>query len=96
MNYQEMCSWLKSAKYVATWFEDHDKCDNDWCDEIYEKDGKFYSVSFCNNHVSEKFGERGYIRGEYEPTEVIKKVETKTIEVVTWEPPEENNVLCKR
>ena len=72
MNLQELNEWIKSAKYVDTDNEETDSCTNHYCSRIYEKDGQFWQVDYCNEYPSEKWGEKGYIRGVYEPQPVRK------------------------
>lgn len=72
MNLTELNAWMKSHKCIDTTSVDIDGCDNRYYSKIYEVDGKFFKVDFCNNYPSEKWGNRGYIRGEYEPKPVHK------------------------
>lgn len=52
---------------------------------IYEKQGKLFRIQFCNDEPDEKWGEKGFIRGDYkEPQEVVMK--KRVIEEIYYEP----------
>jgi hypothetical protein len=70
MNLQELNEWMKSHKCVDTTDFDIDGCDNRYYSKIYEVNGQFFKVDFCNKYPSEKWGEKGYVRGVYEPKPV--------------------------
>ena len=72
MNLTELNAWMKSAKFVESANHDTDSCGNYTYSRIYEKDGGFWRIEFMNNHPSEKWGKRGYVRGVYEPKPVHK------------------------
>ena len=78
MNTQELADWLKESEFVHCDTET-DGCGNVLTTRIYLKDGKYYRMEFCNGYPSEKWGDKGYIRGEYEPIKVFKK-EVEVIE----------------
>ena len=67
MNLQELKKWMKSNVCIEHSDSDIDSCDNRFYSKIYEVDGKFFKVECCNDGPCEKWGERGYVRGVYEP-----------------------------
>ena len=73
MTLQELNDWMKSNRCIDHTEFDIDGCDNRYYSKIYDVDGKFYKVDFCNEHPSAKWGEHGYIRGVYEPQLVRKQ-----------------------
>jgi hypothetical protein len=78
MNTKELADWLKDVEMVHC-DEEVDKCGNRLSERIFSKNGKHYRLEYCNGYPSEKWGEKGYIRGVYEPIEVFKK-EVEVIE----------------
>lgn len=72
MNKQEINEWIKTAELVDIIDSDHDECGNHWLTSIYKKDGKFFSLDFCNHVPSEKWENDKVIRGVYEPEEVTR------------------------
>lgn len=68
MTLPELKSWIASARHVERESDEYDS--NNTASSIYEKDGRFYRIEFMNGHPSEKYGERGYLRGVYEPEPV--------------------------
>jgi hypothetical protein len=78
MNVHELADWLKNSEFVDCDAE-VDGCGNRLETRIYLKDGKYYRLEYCNGYPCEKWGEKGYIHGEYEPIEVFKK-EVEVIE----------------
>ena len=86
MTKDELKQWLAESKRVDG-HSDFDESGNraEW--RIFERDGQLYRLAFLNGHPSEKWGEKGYIRGVYEPRKVIR--ETETIEVVSYREPDE-------
>jgi len=82
MTKEEIREWMRSAECVATHrYEDYG---NIYQSRIYEKDGKLYLIELCNGGVSEKFGKKGYIRGEYELVEVQKREYTVQMDVTEY------------
>ena len=75
MNKQELKDWIKSAHYDGIAEEEHDSCGNFFLTCIYEKDGKLYSIDYCNNEPSEVWSDKGFIRGVYQPKEVTRHTE---------------------
>lgn len=72
MTLKELKNWLKSAVFISSTYEHVGG--NKYKTSIYEKDGQLYAINSCNDHPSEKWGEKGYIRGEYEsPRPVTRK-----------------------
>jgi len=73
MNLKELNEWIKSANYIEHGEgEFTDSCGNEETSIIYEKDGKYYKIEFQNGHPYEKWGGKGFIRGEYDLKEVKK------------------------
>lgn len=84
MTKAELMEWIESANLnYAESHSGYDENGNFYDTRIYEKDGSFYKIEFCNDHPSEVYGVKGYIRGEYQPVKV-KRIETQVIQV-TWE-----------
>lgn len=83
MTKDELMEWIKSADYITSDSEGYDENGNLDEERIYEKDLTFYKIHFMNNHPSEVWGVKGYIRGEYQPVKV-KRIERQIIQV-TWE-----------
>lgn len=84
MTKPELDAWIASAKFTDGTV-DYDSSSNRWEQKIYEKDGKFYSIEYCNGGPFRKRG----ARDDYEePQEVIAK--TQTIVKTDWFPVEEN------
>ena len=86
MNKEQLEKWIKEAQYATTSRKDYDASGNCWATVIYRHSGKLHSLSFLNRHPCEKWGEKGWIRGVYEPQEVVRK--TKMVEEVYYEPKE--------
>ena len=84
MTKQELKDWIKSAKYDGIAEDEYDSNGNNFRSCVYEKDGKFYLVDYCNREPSEVYGKNGFIRGVYEPKEVIRH--TQMIQEVYYEP----------
>ena len=74
MKRSELDEWMLNHEFV-TYESFYDECGN--CDvaKIYaDSEGRLFMIEFCNDHPYEKWGEHGFIRGEYdEPIEVVKK-----------------------
>ena len=87
MTKPQLDAWIASAR----WHDgtvDFDSSSNRWEQRIYEKDGRHYSIEFCNKEPFQKRGPKGYIKGDYEvPKEV--RAETRTIVKTDWIPAEE-------
>lgn len=74
MTLLELQSWIKSAKYVETIWDQTDSCDNRMTEVIYEKDGLFYRIGFMNGHPYEHATAIGTIvRGDYEDPTPVRK-----------------------
>jgi hypothetical protein len=74
MTKNELTNWLKANPSVDREFR-YDENGNSH-DETYHKIGEeYFAISWCNNHPCEKWGDKGYIRGFYEPRKVKKVVE---------------------
>ncbi len=86
MTKDELKQWMAESKRVdgQSEFDERGNCD-EW--RIYERDGQLYRQSFMNGHPCEKWGEKGHIRGVYEPRKVIR--ETETVEIVRYRQPDE-------
>ena len=88
MKLQELEEWMLNNKFVT--YEDYyDERGNHYVTRIYsDLQERLFKIEFCNNHPYEKWGKKGFIRGEYaEPLEVIKK--TRIIEY--YEPKYQRN-----
>ena len=69
MTKDELTVWIKAAECVDR--ESHyDGRGNTWGMCIYKVAGMLYRVSFCNDSPDEVWGDKGYIRGVYEPERV--------------------------
>ncbi len=84
MTLNELEEWMQSANYEGIAESEYDSHGNHFITLIYEKDGKLYSVDYCNNVPSEVWGDKGFIRGVYAPKEVTRH--TEMIERVYYEP----------
>ena len=80
----ELLEWIEEADAVE-WYEEFDSSGNHEQWNIYAYKGKYFVVYFTNGHPCEKWGDRGYVRGEYEPMEVFLKTETITREYFVHE-----------
>ena len=49
--------------------------------EIYDVNGKFFCVEYCNQHPTTVFGKKGYEKNNYQPYEVYKQ----KISTYEWE-----------
>ena len=78
MTLQELNDWIKSAKHIETSRVEIDGCGNEDYYRIFKKDNKFYKIEYMNDHPYNTWGERGFIRGDYNIAEVkrIEWVET--------------------
>lgn len=86
MNRDELTIWIKTNPIIDREFS-YDENGN-LEGETYHKIGEqYFAVSWCNDHPCEKWGEKGYIRGFYEPRKVKKVVEM--IEITSYIDPEE-------
>lgn len=81
MTKEELVQWLSQSKMVDgdTEFDESGNCE-EW--RVYERDGELFRLEFLNGRPCEKWGDKGYIRGVYEPKKVIRK--TKMVEVVWY------------
>ena len=86
MTKQELQDWLKTATFVCTSFQEYDQSGNDDREEIWQKDGKYYQLSKCNDGYNEVWGDKGYLRGVYHPMEVKKEERTRTVTETVWLP----------
>lgn len=82
MTLDEIKQWVKEAKWVDTTREWPDSCGNEEEKRIYTygDDSQLWAIDSCNGHITEKYGEKGYIRDEYEPRKVkaISRIVTLT------------------
>ena len=82
MTKQEYIDWIKSATHITTDYNEYDSNGNHYARDIFEKDGKLYSVEYINGQVMDevKFDEKGKAvrRGVYTLKEVKGFVETAT------------------
>lgn len=82
MNKDELYAWMNSNKIVYEEGEWDDR-NNHLTFQIYESNGEYFRVNFCNGFPSKKWvNGKGYIRGVYEPTKVTRK--TEMVEKVYW------------
>jgi hypothetical protein len=95
MTLQEIREWMKDKKRVDSHYE-HDSNGNCEGYDIFEHEGALWQVNFCNEYPSEVWGEKGYIRGLYEPVKVKKNV--RMVEDVTYVPVKESQEppLCPK
>jgi hypothetical protein len=76
MTLEELEAWRKEhGPYVEEELDDDDG--NRYWSEIYRVDGHLFRLSGCNRAYSEVWADdKGYIRGLYQPKEVIKEIST--------------------
>lgn len=86
MTKEELHKWLNSAVFECTSHQEFDESGNDHRTEIWAKDGKYYKLSKCNSGYCEAWGDRGYLRGIYQPIECEKEERTRTITETIWVP----------
>jgi hypothetical protein len=81
LNEQQLSEWLKSALFVDSTEEFVDDNGNYEGDKIFEKDGKLWSLEYCNNKPSSRWDDRKgnhggeYVHGEYDIFEIEAKKE---------------------
>lgn len=78
MTKDELDEWIKQSTFIDSTEEYVDEQGNLEGFRIYKKNGLYYRLEFCNDHPCEKWGDKEYMRGAYEPeivTPVIKKIE---------------------
>lgn len=81
MTKEELKQWLAESKLVDENREFDDNGDSqEW--RIYKRDGRLYQVYFVNGRPCEKWEENRYVRGVYEPRQVIR--ETEMVEVTRY------------
>ena len=82
MTKDEIIDWAKH--HVDNLVDRQYEEDDGNLDEIfvYEIDGKLFAIYKCNGTISEKYGDNGYVRGEYELKEVEKR--TQMVEEITY------------
>ena len=59
MTLAELQAWIASAEYVDTVFSEYDESSNHEVERIYQKDGKFFKISFQNDHPHEVWNPNG-------------------------------------
>lgn len=79
MTKEQMKQWLREVEFHCTTKHEYDESGNEWKTSIYKKDGKFYSVYFCNGAPCHHLK-----TGEYAPIQV--EPVTVVIEKTQWEP----------
>lgn len=82
MNKQEIKEWIESGDLVDIIKSEYDESGNFYSENIYKKDDKYYLIYFYDRIPSEKWGEKGFIRGVYEPIEVTRH--TRMVEEVYY------------
>lgn len=78
MTLDELKEWIDESECIdnENRFDDRG---NNWAFSIYKRDGKFYRIDSCNGYPTEKWSDgHGYIKGVYEPREVVRKEEIVT------------------
>lgn len=84
MTKQEYTNWIHSAKHITTDCNEYDSNGNHYARDIFEKDGKFYSVEYINGDLLDniKIDENGKVirRGVYE----LKEVKEETIQITRY------------
>lgn len=83
MTKNELLDFIRQSNYISREESDYDSSGNHYECFIYENNGKFYRIEMLNDDYCEKYGDKGCIRGEYEPQEVTKK--TRIIEEIYYE-----------
>lgn len=86
MTKDELNNWLKTNRSIDREFH-YDENGNKEGSTYHKIGDQYYAVDWCNDHPCEKWGDRGYIRGFYEPRKVEKVVEM--VEVTSYIDPEE-------
>jgi hypothetical protein len=81
MTRKELEQWLAEAKFVdgESEFDQNGNCEES---RIYEHNGQLYRLHFCNGTPSEKWGDKGFVRGVFEPRMVVR--ETQMVEVISY------------
>ena len=82
MTKQELIDWTKTAEVVD--YRSHEDDGNIYMFKIYKKDDELFLVNYCNAGPTEKWGERGYIRGEYELIKVSVKKKIIAVEITQY------------
>lgn len=85
MTREEIMTWIWSARFISTEIGEHDDCGNYDATLIYEKDGKLFRVQMSNGIPNEKWGDKGWIRGEYSPPQEVTR-KTRMVEEIYYEP----------
>jgi hypothetical protein len=70
-NKEEIREWINQTETVDSSWEDDDG--NELEQRIVKKDGELFLIEFCNRTISERWGEKGFARGEYEPIKMFDK-----------------------
>jgi hypothetical protein len=83
MTLEELKVWMKVSSPID-WNTEYDSCTNELEQRIWKRDDKLWAIDFCNDHPSEVWGEKGFIRDVYEPYEVTK--ETRMVEITEYHP----------
>ena len=83
LNRKELQEWLNTAHNCDTSFSEYDGNGNFWSDEIYEKDGKFYSLGCLGGDPCEMVPKKKGEEYRYELHEVKKT--TRIVEITDWE-----------
>lgn len=89
MTLEQLEEWMEEAEWVDGRSE-YDNMSNERSCRIFLHDEQHYVVYFCNGHPSEEWGDKGYIRGQYQPIPV--QLETETIVVEKYILPDGNDI----
>jgi len=78
----ELEDWLRDADVIDSIEDEYDGSGNHWSEYVYEKDKKYYVVSFCNKNLSPIRPKKIDEPDTYEITEV--KPIKKMVEITEW------------
>lgn len=84
MTKTELNEWIKKAEFIDSTEEFVDDSGNFEGYRIYENDGRYYRLEFCNNYPSPKWGPKGYIKDVYE-LEIVKQIKRQIV-ITEYEP----------
>jgi len=82
MTKEELDQWFKEAEWVNGSY--HESDGNVWEERIYKHSGEFFVLSFCNNRPSSVYGEKGYVKGVYQPTPVTPTERTVKVTYIDY------------
>jgi hypothetical protein len=80
---KELSMWLKGAHLIDYITDEYDESGNYWTEVVYQKDDKYYAVSYLDGIPSperpKKIGE-----GDWYEIYEVKKIK-KMVEIIEWE-----------